>query len=198
MKTFDTIMERFTGNWILDDLAEPMLEHESYFLPIERNYHKAIACLRKNIPEDISPTLDEYLDACRKDVIANMVYAAYLGYNINLENFRSPYSIQFERMDFTDYIRDHLIGNFPVNYESERIMEAFRKTLPTKYEPLTNPIRSYFISLDVSGTKLAHYAGYVIANKLLSWVVPGYREDTVQTLRYTSEMEKYMEYLPFE
>ena len=196
MKTLNTIMDQLTGNWILDDLAELIRQQDSYFLPIERNYHKTVSCLRENISEDISPTIDQYLDACRKDVIANMVYSAYLGYSVNLENFRSPYTIKFERMDFTDYIRDHLIGNFPVNYECERIKEAFRKALPEKYKPLTNPISSYFIAMDVSGTKLAHYAGYAISNKLLPMMVPGYREDTVQTMNYAREVEQYIGYLP--
>ena len=47
-----------------------------------------------------------------------------------------------------------------------------------------------------NGPKLAHYAGYELANKLLPWVVPGYREDYRQTIVYRRELEKYMGYLP--
>ena len=47
-----------------------------------------------------------------------------------------------------------------------------------------------------NGPKLAHYAGYELANKLLPWVVPGYREDYSQTAAYRRELEKYMGYLP--
>ena len=47
-----------------------------------------------------------------------------------------------------------------------------------------------------NGPKLAHYAGYELANKLLPWVVPGYREDYRQTIVYRRELEKYLGYLP--
>ena len=99
-------------------------------------------------------------------------------------------------MDFTDYIRDHLIGHFPPAVDAYHIREAFIKTLPEAARGAEKAISGYFTLLDVHGPKLAHYAGYELANKLLPWVVPGYREDYSQTAAYRRELEKYMGYLP--
>lgn len=197
MKTLDQILEQFTGPFILEDLADLMRTHDSSFLRCEDNYKRAVAYLRNNTEESIVPSIDEYLDACQKEVIYNLLYSAYHGYRINLENFHSPYAIKFEWTDFTDYIRDHLIGHCPYSSQARSAQEAFRMALPDRFKPLTNPISSYFIALDVTGTKLAHYAGYVIANKLLPLVEPGYREDYCQTLHYSKELKKYIGYLPF-
>lgn len=48
----------------------------------------------------------------------------------------------------------------------------------------------------ISGYFTYWNAGYELANKLLPWVVPGYREDYSQTAAYRRELEKYMGYLP--
>ena len=122
--------------------------------------------------------------------------AAYEGYRANLANFYSPCATDFPRMDFTDYIRDHLIGHFPPAVDAYHIREAFIKTLPEAARGAEKAISGYYTLLDVHGPKLAHYAGYELTNKLLPWVVPGYREDYSQTAAYRRELEKYMGYLP--
>lgn len=80
--------------------------------------------------------------------------------------------------------------------DAYHIREAFIKTLPEAARGAEKAISAYFTLLDVYGPKLAHYAGYELANKLLPWVVPGYCEDYRQTIVYRRELEKYMGYLP--
>ena len=55
------------------------------------------------------------------------------------------------------------------------------------YENITN----YYIHMECAGPKLAHYAGYLMANKLLPWVEPGYREDWHQTQIYDHQIREY-------
>ncbi len=181
---------------MLSDLADLLRLHDEEFDDEEKKYTEAIAFLKRNLPESFTPTVDDYIAAAQREVIANILYAAYEGYRANLDNFHSPYTTPFPRMDFTDYIRDHLVGYFPPACEARSICEQFRKALPEHCHEAEDAISSYYITLDVSGPKLAHYVGYMISNKLLPWVVPGYREDYSQTLIYQRELEQYMGYLP--
>ena len=76
---------------------------------------------------------------------------------------------------------------------------TFVKLLSKLFQKPPEGLRRPFLAtlrLDVHGPKLAHYAGYELANKLLPWVVPGYREYYSQTAAYRRELEKYTEYFP--
>ncbi len=196
MKTIDSIMQFLTDPGMLNDLADLLRSHDEDFSAEENRYKEAVAQLKESLPVDFSPSVDEYITASQTEVIANILYAAYEGYRANLDNFHSPYSTFFSRLDFTDYIRDHLIGHFPVAIKANDICTQFRKALPEAFRESEDAIASYYIMLDISGPKLAHYLGYMISNRLLPWVVPGYREDYRQTMEYQRELKEYLGYLP--
>ena len=193
MKTLTEITRAITSPAILDDLVEWIRAHDETFPQEEAVYRKAVETLKKTIP---AHSVDEYIHACQTEVVARILYAGYEGYRANLVNFYAPCITAFPRMDFTDYIRDHLIGHFPPAMDAYHIREAFLKALPEAAREAEEAVSSYFTLLDVHGPKLAHYAGYELANRLLPWVVPGYREDYCQTATYRRELEKYMGYLP--
>lgn len=193
MKTLNEIAQTITSPSILDDLVEWIRTHDETFSQEEAAYHEAFEALKKTTP---AHSVNEYILACQTEVVANILYAAYEGYRANLVNFYSPCATTFPRMDFTDYIRDHLIGHFPPAADAYHIREAFIKALPETAREAEEAVSGYFALLDVYGPKLAHYAGYELANRLLPWVVPGYREDYSQTVSYRRELKKYMGYLP--
>ena len=198
MKTIDEIMYHLAGHGIIEALADTLREHDPEFAMTEKNYHSAIEVLRNELPADMTPTLDEYIQAHESDIISLVSYAGYLGYRVNVDNFHHPVMIDFVHLDTIDYIKDHLFGHFPVNYKASKTYDAFFKAMPSQLELLHDAVTSYFTFMECAGPKLAHYAGYVIANKLLPWVEPGYREDWSQTQAFEREVQKYFGYLPLQ
>ena len=196
MKTIEQIKDLMVGKSVIADLADLLRANDADFAESEKGYYAAVEKLRAALPAEQTPTLDEYLSACETDVISVVAYAGYLGFRVNLEIFHHPIGIDFVRLDTIDYLKDHLFGHFPINYRNSQVREAFYKSLPEGFQSLENDIQDYFTHLECSGPKLAHYAGYIIANNILPWVEPGYREDYCQTLAFTAETEKYMGYLP--
>ena len=196
MKTIEQIKDLMIGKSVIADLADLLRTNDTDFAESEKNYYAAVEKLRAALPAEQTPTLDEYLSACETDVISVVAYAGYLGFRVNLENFHHPIGIDFVRLDTIDYLKDHLFGHFPINYRNSQVREAFYKSLPEGLQRLEDSIQDYFTHLECAGPTLAHYAGYIIANNMLPWVEPGYREDYCQTLAFTSETEKYMGYLP--
>ena len=191
MKQIDSIISRLTGSTILSALADSLREYSAEFPEEEGKYHQAVATLREVLPPDMIPTLDEFLAAAEADIISRILYAGYNGFRVNVENFHHPFSIDFTRMDYFDCVKDHIIGHFPVNYESARTMDAFCKALPDDLHATYEDITNYYIHMECAGPKLAHYAGYLMANKLLPWVEPGYREDWYQTNTYGHQIAEY-------
>jgi len=196
MKTLEEIMTTMAGKTVLTNLADLLRTHEPDFRESEAAYQEAVNTLYAELPAEFYSNLDQYIKVCENDVISRIVYAGYLGYRVNLENFKHPIMVDFVHLDTIDYIKDHLMGHFPINYKAAYIQESFYKSLPEHLKKHHDAIADYFIHFECSGPKLAHYAGYVIANKLLPWVEPGYQEDWHQTQMFAAETTKVMGYLP--
>lgn len=191
MKTIDDIMELMVGGSVIANHADLLRENDEEFTEAEKKYRRAVKILSSELPADHTPSVDDFILACERDVISGIVYAGYLGFRVNLENFHHPIGIDFVHLDTIDYLKDHLFGHFPMNYENDKVKEAFRKSLPEDAEWLYDDLRDYFTFFECSGPKMAHYAGYIIGNHLLPWVEPGYRPDNSQTMAFERETLKF-------
>lgn len=196
MKKIENILHSMTGRGVIEALSQVLRENDPEFTEAENRYTVAVDFLRRSLPASMTPTLDEYLAAHEADIISRTISAGYLGLRVNVENFHHPIGIDFVHLDTIDYLKDHIIGHFEANYKLARTEDAFCKALPEELRPQRDIIAEYFIFMECAGPKLAHYAGYIIANHLLPWVEPGYREDWSQTSAFTQEMEKMYGYLP--
>ena len=196
MKKIEKIRDLMVGKSVIEDLADLLRANDAEFAESEKKYLAAVNILRAELPSELTPTLDEFLDACETDVISAVAYAGYLGFRVNLENFHHPIGIDFVRLDTIDYLKDHLFGHFPLNYRNAQVRAAFNKSLPAVFEKLHDNIQDYFRHMECAGPKLAHYAGYIIGNLILPWVEPGYREDACQTMAFAAETKKFMGILP--
>lgn len=196
MKTIEEVKNAFLSPVLLTDLADLLRDNDDGFAEAEAKYLLAVDSLRRDPPSGSTPALDEYLAAHKQDILSRMVCAGYLGWRVNLENFRHPIGIDFVHYDTVDYTRDHIIGRFPVNEKADAIISAFLHALPDNCQRLCHDIELYFVHLECAAPKLAHYAGYILANELLPWMEPGYRADTVQTDQFAAETRRYFGFLP--
>ena len=192
------LVKDLTGAPVIEALADVLRENDPDFEEVETKYYEAVIILDKMLRDKIEPSVEDYLKACERDVIANVLYAAYLGYKANLDNFQSPTGNNFVKEEYSILLKEHTIGTFPIHTEIERTVQAFRHALPTEYHSFDEDIFQYFLTLDMAGPKLAHYAGYVLSNELLPLVEPGYRKDYIQTNNYAAEVQKYFGYLPIQ
>lgn len=196
MKTIEQIMEQLTGKSILEAMADLFRKNCKDFFDDEVRYLAAVATLKKELPEDFSPSVEECVAAYEADVLSRIVYAGFNGFRVNLAHFHHPFGIKFTQMDYFDYEKDHIIGHFPVNYESAKITDGFYQALPEELREYATHISEYFTHFECAGPKLAHYSGYIIANHLLPMCEPGYREDWHQTSIYGDQIKQYCGYLP--
>lgn len=196
MKTTDNLLELITGHAALHDMIDLMRANSKEFRDDEQRYRTALEELRRKLPADLSPSLDDYLNAFDADMVATIQSAAYLGFQVNLANFHSPVGVNFVRMDTIDYLKGHIVGRFPANHNAAKIMDDFSRALPDSYDDLWDDMRHYFVDLECACPKLAHYHGYLLANRILPMVEPGYVADECQTSSFSMVMHQYLGFWP--
>ena len=187
MKTIESILSHLTDLSIVEDLRKVLRGNDREFLPVEAKFKEAVSDLAARIGKVAT---EELMTAWDRKICSDLVYAGYLGFQANLANFHNPVASQFTRLDYETFLREHIMQTMPYRNEAEAaataIQEAYKEAL-NEYE---DAIRSYYVYLEVTGPKLAHFWGYRFANQFLPWVEPGYVSDGAQTSMYALELHR--------
>ena len=64
MKTIEDIKNLMVGKSVITDLADLLRANDAEFAESEKKYLAAVEILRAELPSELTPTLDEFLDAC--------------------------------------------------------------------------------------------------------------------------------------
>ena len=96
MKTLDAIMYHIAGHGVIEALADVLRKNDPEFVESEKLFLAAVEALRRELPVDMQPTLEESLSAHEKDIISRVAYAGYLGYRVNIlkDNHRTTGNIK--------------------------------------------------------------------------------------------------------
>ena len=191
MNTFETALSQLTSLSIVEDLRKVLHDKDRDFPPVEEKFKKALYALNVRIGEAATEALTAAWD---QQICADLVYAGYQGFQANLQNFHNPVACQFTRLDYETFLRKHIMQAMPYRRKADNtaaaLWQAYREVL-NEYE---DAIRSYYVYLEVTGPKLAHFWGYRFANQLLPWVEPGYAIDGTQTSLYALELHRDLGY----
>ena len=187
MKTIESTLSQLTDISIVEDLRKILREKDREFLPVEAKFQEAVCDLTTRIGKTAT---QELMAAWDRQICSDLVYAGYLGFQANLHNFHNPVASQFTRLDYETFLREHIMQTLPHRTEAEdtanAILQAHKEIL-AEYE---EDILSYYVHLEITGPKLAHFWGYRFANQFLPWVEPGYVSDGAQTSLYALELHR--------
>ena len=189
MNTIESILFQLTSNALIEDLKAVLREQDPEFPPVETAFKEAIHVLASRIGKE---EVDKLLAAKEQQIISDLLYAAYLGFQENLANFHNPVASQFTKLDYDVLLREHIMRTLPHRAGAEETIAAFRETYKDALRACEDAIQSCYIYLEVAGPKLAHFWGYTFANRFLSWAEPGYVSDGAQTSVYALELHRYL------
>ena len=196
MYTVKSLMNQFTSpEVVLQNVSDTLRKVDPEFIQEERQYYETIGVLRDAIGNSTSPTVDEYIAAVEAEICAELVYVAWLGFQQNIDCFNNPVNTMFLKMDYEDFHRERRMGTLPQVQHALKTINAFHdvlRSLPEDKHSLTEKITSYITYLETVGFKLAHYFGFIFANRFLEHVIPGYCRDMVTTMQYERELEDYL------
>lgn len=191
MNTIESILSQLTSRSIIEDLKATLREHDPEFPPVEAAFQEATCALASKIGKE---EVAKLLAAKEQQILSDLVYAAYLGFQVNLANFHNPVASQFTKLDYDVFLREHIMQTLPRRAAAEKTIAAFRETYKDALSEYEDAIQSYYIYLEVAGPKLAHFWGYAFANRFLPWVEPGYVCDGAQTSVYALELHRDLEF----
>ena len=187
MNTIESILSQLTSNALVSDLKTVLQEQDPEFPPVETAFQEATRALASKIGKEEAEKL---LSAKEQQILSDLVYAAYLGFQANRANFHNPVASQFTKLDYDVFLREHIMQTLPHRASAEKVITAFRDTYKDALNEYEDAIQSYYIYLEVAGPKLAHFWGYAFANRFLPWVEPGYVSDGAQTSIYALELHR--------
>ena len=187
MKTVESTLAMLTDLSIVEDLRKVLREKDREFLPVEAKFQEAVRDLTARIGRNAA---NELVAAWDLQICSDLVYAGYLGFQANLHNFHNPVASQFTRLDCETFLREHIMQTMPYRNEAEAAAAAIQEAYEEALNEYEDAIQSYYVYLEVTGPKLAHFWGYRFANQFLPWVEPGYVSDGAQTSMYALELHR--------
>ncbi len=187
MNTIESILSQLTSDALVADVKAVLRERDPEFPPVETAFKEAACAFASRIGKEEAETL---FVAKERQILSDLVYAAYLGFQANLANFHNPMANQFTNLDYDVILREHIMQTLPHRAAAEKTIAAFRETYKDALGEYEDAIQDYYIYLEVAGPKLAHFWGYAFANRFLPWVEPGYVSDGAQTSIYALELHR--------
>lgn len=186
MITVQDVLSNLFSVSIITELSNWLVEKDLDFPPVQAAYQNAAKVLVNQLGKEA----EDFLSAQDQQIISDLRYSAYLGFQANLVNFRCPGGNQFIAQGSDRFLHEHIMYSLPGRVIYDTIIAAFQTKYEQSAEPQLDAIRNYYIYLETIGPKLAHYWGYVFANLFLSLVEPGYVCDSAQTSVYTIELSR--------
>ena len=197
MYTVKSVMTQLTDpEVVLQNVSETLCKIDPEFAKEERQYFQTVDALEAAIGDSISPGVSEYIAAEERKICAELVYVTWLGFQQNLACFQNPINTMFLKMDYEDFHREQSMHTLPEVRKALTTIDAFYKALrelPEEQRKLAEGITEYMSYLQTVGYKLAHYFGFILADRFLYYVIPGYANDSVTQMQYAWDLQKYLQ-----
>ena len=185
MKILENILAQLPNDHaLLESVCQAIADFDS-------NYENELdACQRgaQALTQEV-PGAEEYLAALQQELASNVRYALWLGFQWNLDCFRNPVNKFLLNMDFEELCQESRMCTLPETQNAQQKMNVFLHALPRDKADLLSPIIDHYAYLKTYAYKLAHYAGFCLADKMLPNLVPEYISDLGLTMRYAQQIE---------
>lgn len=168
MKINETIFALLTDtDTLLESVYQAIADVDPNYAEEKSTYEQGVQALLQ-----AAPGADEYLQARRQEFASDIRFAMWQGFMWNLECHHNPiHKLLPKVLDFEDLCQESRMHALPAAQEAQVLAREFARSLPEDKCPLLAPIIDHFAYLETYGYKLAHSAGFNLADKLLPLVV---------------------------
>ena len=188
----DKIEAVLTGKESIDSLVKNLIASSPDFAEEHRQFEEAISFFRTALSKETSLSVDDLLDAIRRYIASQFIFAGYLGFHENIDHFLNPVARTFTEVDPEIYLRERVSRTLPEYVSAKAYIDIFRSLLSSEQQPVFENITIYISHLETIIPKIAHYEGFLLGNDLLRYVLPGYFPDSQLTARYSLLLKEYM------
>ena len=170
MKITETILAQLTDtDTILESIYQAISEVDPDYAEEMAAYEWGVQALLQAVPG-----AETYLQARRQELASDIGFAMWQGFQWCLDCHRNPVYKLMTQLDFEELCQESQMHALPAARAVQATARAFTQSLPEAQLPLLDPIIDHFAYLETYGYKLAHSAGFCLADNLRPLVVPGY------------------------
>ena len=183
-----TIPDFLTGNEVTEALLLWISEIFEDFSEVQAQYRQAVQDLQKALGTE---QLSSVMDAVAMQTSSNFLFSVALGLKANLDNFTDPVGRYFLDVDSEVYLREYTAHYLPKYVQAQNVLDYFYISLTSEQKEMYDSIIAFCSYLETVVLKLGHYYGYILGNRLLPLIVPGYHEDPMLNIRYRMLLKDY-------
>ena len=188
MITVQTIINQLTGEELYNSLIQVLTEEFEDFAATRKQFENTMTILQTELGDDC---ITDAICAIRQQTVSNLLFSGFLGIKANLDNFINPLTRNFLNADSEIYLREETAHRLPAYEQAQAVLDQFYALLTPNQQVLYEDMIAYCSHLEATVPKLAHYYGYLLGNKLLPRIIPGYNPDTALTVQYRIMLRNY-------
>ena len=174
MKITETIFAQLIDvDTILESVYQAIAEVDPNYAEEMAVYEQGVQALLQEVP-----SAETYLQARRQELASDIRFAMWQGFMWSLDCRRDPIYKLLAQLDFEELCQESKMHTLPAAQTAQTDARAFTQSLPEDKQFLLDPIIDHFAYLETYGYKLAHAAGFCLADKLLPFVVPEHVTDS--------------------
>ena len=197
MYTVKSILTQVTDSeLVFQNVMETLRTVDPSFEDEHRQYLHSVDTLMNSLRTEDSTKVMGYIAAKEKAFCSEMIYIAWLGFQQNIACFRNPINTEFLKLDYETIHRENSFQSLPNILSALSAINDFDcslRSLPDDIQNIAMGITDFFSYLETVGYKLAHYFGFVFADRFLGYVIPGYAPDTATTMQYAMMLQEYLD-----
>ena len=198
MYTVKSILTQVTDSeLVFQNVMETLRTVDPSFEEEHRQYLHSVDTLMNSLRTEDSTKVMGYIAAKEKAFCSEMIYIAWLGFQQNIACFRNPINTEFLKLDYETIHRENSFQSLPNILSALSAINDFDcslRSLPDDIQNIAMGITDFFSYLETVGYKLAHYFGFVFADRFLGYVIPGYAPDTATTMQYAMMLQEYLDF----
>ena len=198
MYTVKSILTQVTDSeLVFQNIMETLRTVDPSFEDEHRQYLHSVDTLMNSLRTEDSTKVMGYIAAKEKAFCSEMIYIAWLGFQQNIACFRNPINTEFLKLDYETIHRENSFQSLPNILSALSAINDFDcslRSLPDDIQNIAMGITDFFSYLETVGYKLAHYFGFVFADRFLGYVIPGYAPDTATTMQYAMMLQEYLDF----
>ena len=198
MYTVKSILTQVTDSeLVFQNVMETLRTVDPSFEDEHRQYLHSVDTLMNSLRTEDSTKVMGYIAAKEKAFCSEMIYIAWLGFQQNIACFRNPINTEFLKLDYETIHRENSfqsLQNILSALSAINDFDCSLRSLPDDIQNIAMGITDFFSYLETVGYKLAHYFGFVFADRFLGYVIPGYAPDTATTMQYAMMLQEYLDF----
>lgn len=198
MYTVNSVFTQITDSTsVFQNIMDTLRMVDPSFEDEHRQYIHSVDTLMDSLCGEDSLTVMEYIAAKEKAFCSEMIYIAWLDFQQNIACFRNPINTEFLKLDYETIHRENSFQSLPNILSALSAINDFDcslRSLPDDIQNIAMGITDFFSYLETVGYKLAHYFGFVFADRFLGYVIPGYAPDTATTMQYAMMLQEYLDF----